>query len=110
MTSMSFLMTGESAPFRPADTCPVVKGPHGHAPEKESFMVADAATADQSAAVRLVLWRCQFCGVLIAGVGHAGVPVDRPGHGIHSQAFTWLEESVALLSEEEDKDDYPDAQ
>jgi hypothetical protein len=89
---MTFLMTGTAAPFRPAGTCPVTAGPHQGTPERGAFLVADAATADGSAAVRLALWRCGLCGSLLAGLGLPDVPLDSaPGTGVHCQEFTWLE-------------------
>src|SRR5215472_1633113 len=61
-----------------------------------SWMVADAATADGTAAVRIALWRCAACGVLLIGVGRPDADPDAgPGSGIHAQEFTWLEDARA---------------
>ena len=98
MPSAAFLMTGAATPFRPAEPCPVMAGPHHARPDRQSFLVADVVTRDGTARARVAAWRCAECGVLLIGIGQAGIPVDtEPGTGVHSQEFTWLQETVALL-------------
>lgn len=96
MPGQAFLMTGMGASFRPAGPCPVMDGPHCAPDDDGSWMVADAATRDQSATVRLVLWRCRFCGVQVTGIGHTGVLQPGQGEGVDVQEFTWLEAAPAL--------------
>lgn len=112
MPSQAFLMSGMGASFRPAAPCPVMNGPHCAPDEDGSYMVADAATGDHSAAVRLVLWRCRFCGTLLAGLGRAddGPVQSGYGTGIDVQEFTWLEETVTLLSARRDPGNGQEAQ
>jgi len=63
-----------------------------HQGNPDSFLLADAAVKDGSASVRLVLWRCVYCNILLAGLA----PADGdPGIG---QAFTWAEQVVTELS------------
>ena len=96
MPPEAFLMTGSAVPFRPAAACPVTGGPHHGGGGDGSWMVADAATADGTAAVRIALWRCAACGVLLIGVGRPDADPDAgPGSGIHAQEFTWLEDARA---------------
>lgn len=98
MPPEAFLMTGAATPFRLAEPCPVMQGPHCGPVEEGSFLVADAVTRDRSASIRVALWRCQFCGVLMIGLGQTGPALDGPpGTGVHIQEFTWLEEPAALL-------------
>jgi hypothetical protein len=103
MPSEVFLMTGLAAPFIPAEPCPVLDGPHARSPEEGSYMVADAATRDRSAAIRIALWRCGYCGVLLTGIGHqsgrlTGNRADRANTAeVDAQEFTWLQEQVTLL-------------
>jgi hypothetical protein len=96
----AFRMSGMGASFRPAGACPVMNGPHAAPGSERGFMVADAATADGTASARLVLWRCQFCGTLLTGIGRSDVPVGdgAPGTGAAGQEFTWLEENVPALA------------
>ena len=64
-------------------------------PDNENFLVADAATKDASAAVRIAIWRCQHCGMLLVGIGRQDGALDADmGEGVHAQRFTWLEEIV----------------
>lgn len=101
MPPEAFMMTGGASPFRVADACLVTQGPHIAPREQGAFLVADAATRDRSATVRVVAWRCQFCGVLLVGIGRTDAPIDsEPGSGVHLQEFTWLEEDVVLLDEQ----------
>ncbi len=102
-------MSGEAAPFRAAGPCPVTRGPHCADPE--SYLVADAAVRDRSAAVRLAVWRCQYCGTLLAGIGRPrGVLDGSPGSRaeVDAQEFTWLEEAVTLLNAPEVTDGHHD--
>lgn len=95
MPPEAFMMTGGATPFRVAESCPVMNGPHIAPRKNGSFIVADAATRDRTATVRVVAWRCQFCGLLLVGVGHTDSLVDaEPGNGVHVQEFTWLEQDV----------------
>jgi hypothetical protein len=95
----AFRMSGMGASFRPAGACPVMNGPHVAPVQERGFMLADAATADGTASARLVLWRCQFCGTLLTGIGRSDVPVGdgEPGTGAAGQEFTWLEENLPAL-------------
>ena len=90
MPGQAYAMSGMGASFRPAGRCPVMAGPHCMPEAAVSFMVADAATADRTAGVRLVLWRCRFCGTQLTGTGQLGEDAD-------VQEFTWLEEAPVLL-------------
>ncbi len=96
MPGQAFLMSGMGASFRPAQACPVMNGPHvGPDPgDAGGILVADAATRDGLSAVRVVLWRCRFCGTQLTGLGRADIPAD---DGLGTQEFTWLEEAVAVL-------------
>src|SRR5215472_8297566 len=98
MPPEAFLMTGSAVPFRPAAACPVTGGPHTGDGGDGSWMVADAATADGTAAVRIALWRCAACGVVLIGVGRPDADPDAGRcSGIHSQEFTSLEEARAWV-------------
>lgn len=100
MPSAAFLMTGAAMPFRLAEPCPVMSGPHHGKPDREAFLIADVATRDRTAVVRVASWRCEACGVLLVGIGRPDAAVDaEPGAGIHNQEFAWLEESVVLLND-----------
>lgn len=102
MPGHAFLMSGMGASFRPAGPCPVMNGPHCAGTDDGAFMVADARTGDGSAAVRVALWRCRFCGALLAGLGRPedGAAAAGPGEGIDVQEFTWLEEAAVLRAPE----------
>jgi hypothetical protein len=98
MPTEAFLMTGAATPFRQAEPCPVLDGPHGRSPEDGSYLVADATTRDGSAAVRIAVWRCSYCGVLVTGIGRLTGNLSLTGSRenrmlIDSQEFTWLEET-----------------
>ena len=101
----AFLMTGAAAPFTLAEPCPVMDGPHCGNPEVSAFMVADATTRDGTATIRVVMWRCRYCGVLVTGIGHPrGNPdssrADRVNTAaVDAQEFTWLQEHIALLGQ-----------
>ena len=81
----ALMSLGSPDAFRPAGSCPVASGwSRGeympHQGDADSFLVADARTADGTAAVRLAAWRCVHCGALLAGVARAGgiAPAPRP--------------------------------
>jgi hypothetical protein len=100
MPPMTFLtaMPAEYVPdavFRGAAECPGSSDLMHHGiPDRGSFAVADMVTADGAASVRVALWRCGFCGRVLAGVGRAGPALDGPpGTGVHAQPFAWLEET-----------------
>jgi hypothetical protein len=81
---------GGGGPFRPAGSCPVAEslgsGAYmSHAGNPGSHLVADASTRDGTAAARIVLWRCVYCGSLLAGLGSADSEPD------DDQEFTWME-------------------
>jgi hypothetical protein len=103
MPGFAYRMSGGGASFRPARSCPVSAGPHV-APldaDEGALVMADVVTADRAVGVRVVLWRCQYCGIQLAGLGRADVPVGdgTPGTGVDVQEFTWLEEApVPLLA------------
>jgi hypothetical protein len=92
---MSFLMSGESAPFSPAEPCTVTDGPHYGDEDQRRFLVADATTRDGAASARIVIWRCRFCKVLLVGIGRTDVSLDRESGNFdaYGQEFTWLQES-----------------
>jgi hypothetical protein len=101
---MSFIAVMPGGPFRPAKSCPAMKDmpgeyfSHHGMPDNEKFLVADAATKDASAAVRIVTWRCQHCGVQLVGIGRQDGDLDADmGEGVHAQRFTWLEEIVTKV-------------
>jgi hypothetical protein len=88
---------GAGGAFRPAQSCPVAEtlgsGAYiSHQGDEDSYMIADAATRSGLAAIRIVLWRCVYCGSLLAGLGRA----DSEPRA--DQEFTWLEERVAQLA------------
>lgn len=90
---------GAGGDFRPAQSCPVAEslgsGAYmSHQGDEDSYMIADAATRNGLAAVRIVLWRCVYCGILLAGLGHAA------GEPRADQEFTWLEEKIPQLSDD----------
>jgi hypothetical protein len=96
-------MSGMGASFRPARSCPVMGGPHVAPLDRSegALVVADVATSDRAIGVRVVLWRCQYCGIQLTGLGRMDVPVGdgSPGTGLDVQEFTWLEEApVPLLA------------
>lgn len=96
---MSGLGTGGA--FRPAQSCPVAEalgsGSYmSHQGDEDSYMIADAATRDGRAAVRIVLWRCVYCGILLAGLGHAD------GEPRGDQEFFWAEEKITQLGGDDD--------
>jgi hypothetical protein len=96
-------MSGLGTSFRPARSCPVLPGPHVAPLDRSegALVVADVVTRDASVRVRVVLWRCQYCGIQLTGLGRADLPVGdgTPGTGIDVQEFTWLEEApVPLLA------------
>lgn len=81
---------GAGGEFRPAQSCPVAEtlgsGAYmSHVGDEDSHMVADASTRDGTASVRIVLWRCVYCGALLAGLG----TTDSEPRA--DQEFTWLE-------------------
>jgi len=87
---------GSEGSFKLAGSCPVAaQGASGeympHQGDAGSFLVADAQTRDGTASVRLALWRCVHCGLLLTGVARA-----EGGPGA-AQSFTWLEEPAVLL-------------
>lgn len=82
--------------FRLAESCPVAEslgsGSYmSHQGNPDSHMIADASTRDGTAAVRIVLWRCVYCGTLVAGLGSA------EGEPSGDQEFTWMEQKTALI-------------
>lgn len=90
MPALAYAMSGMGASFRPAGPCLVVRGPHCKPDDDGSYMMAEAATRDRTAGVRLVLWRCRFCGTQLTGVGRLGEDAD-------TQEFTWLEDAAVPL-------------
>ena len=90
---------GPGEGFRPAGGCPAASqwSPHGeympHQGDAGSFLVADARTGDGTAAIRLALWRCVYCRMLLTGIARADGDPDA------AQQFTWFEEEIALISE-----------
>jgi hypothetical protein len=101
MPGNAYRMSGGGTSFRPARACPVSAGPHVAPLDRSegALVVADVTTRDASVGVRVVLWRCQYCGTQLTGLGRAGLPVGdgRPGIGLDVQEFTWLEEAPAPL-------------
>jgi len=91
MPGQAFAMSGMGASFRPAGPCPVMRGPHCMPDGDGSYMVADAATRDGTAGVRVALWRCRYCGTQLTGIGRLGENAD-------VQEFTWLEEAYVPLA------------
>ena len=76
-------------------------GPHHGPTYPKSFLVADAATTDKTASVRVAVWCCAPCGALLVGLGKTGPRLDGPpGTGVHVQEFTWLEESPVPLKDQ----------
>jgi len=88
---------GAGGEFRPAQSCPVAEslgsGAYmSHQGDDGSYMIADASTRDGKAAIRIVLWRCVYCGTLMAGLGSAD------GEPRADQEFTWLEQKIPQLA------------
>ena len=103
MPGNAYRMSGMGASFRPARACPVMAGPHVAPAENDegALVIADVVTRDASVGIRVALWRCRYCGIQLAGLGRADVPVGdgTAGTGIDVQEFTWLEEApVPLLA------------
>jgi hypothetical protein len=99
----AYRMSGMGASFRPARACPVTTGPHVAPLDRSegALVVADVTTRDASVGVRVVLWRCAYCGIQLTGLGRNDAPVGdgSPGTGLDVQEFTWLEEApVPLLA------------
>jgi hypothetical protein len=93
----SLMSLGAEGAFRPAGSCPVASqwadGEYmAHQGDAGSFLVADARTRDGSASVRLALWRCVHCGMLLTGIAHAD------GDPAATREFTWLEDARAVVS------------
>jgi hypothetical protein len=101
MPGNAYRMSGMGTSFRPARSCPVLPGPHVAPAENDEgpLVVADVATRDGTVGVRVVLWRCRFCGIQLTGLGRMDVPVGdgSPGTGLDVQEFTWLEEAPVPL-------------
>lgn len=88
---------GAGGEFRPAQSCPVAgslgSGAYmSHQGDEDSYMIADASTRDGRAAIRIVLWRCVYCGTLMAGLGRADCEPRA------DQEFTWLEQKIVQLA------------
>jgi hypothetical protein len=103
MSGFAYRMSGLGASFRPARPCPVMNGPHIAPGDRAegALVLADVITADASVGVRVVLWRCRYCGIQLTGLGRADIPPGdgSPGTGIDVQEFTWFEEApVPLLT------------
>jgi hypothetical protein len=103
MPGNAYRMSGGGTSFRSARPCPVTAGPHVAPLDRSegALVVADMVTRDRSAGVRVVLWRCQYCGIQLTGLGRADIPVGdgAPGTGLDVQEFTWMEEApVPLLA------------
>jgi hypothetical protein len=82
-------MTGGGDDYLPAGGCPEASERFGngefmaHQGDPGSFLVAEARVKDGSAAVRVTVWRCVFCGATLVGLG---VPDEELGR----QDFTWF--------------------
>jgi hypothetical protein len=90
------LRVGGGNAFRLAQGCPVASrwgsGEYvAHQGDANGFLLADARTRDGTAAIRLALWRCVHCGMLLTGIAQAEGDPDS------TQDFTWMEETVVLL-------------
>ncbi len=102
MPQATFVMSGSASPLRLAEPCPVARGPHNANLDDGAYLVADVAVRDGTAKVRLALWRCARCGVMLVGVG----PLCGTMNGgadraeVDAQEFTWLEETVAAVGAE----------
>lgn len=102
MPQSSFVMSGSASPLRLAGPCPVTQGPHHANLDEGAYLVADVGVRDGTAKVRLALWRCARCGVMLVGAG----PVRGAMNGgydraeVDAQEFTWLEETVAVVGAE----------
>jgi hypothetical protein len=83
-------MVGGGDAYRPAESCPVASEKYGgggymsHMGDPSSFLVALAKVHDDSAAVRLSVWSCVFCGTTLVGLGDPDEPVG-------DQDFTWMQ-------------------
>lgn len=84
------LMVGGADDYLPAAGCSVASEKHGggeymaHQGDQQSFLVAEARVKDGSAAVRVAVWKCVFCGTVLVGLGDPLAPLDQ-------QDFTWME-------------------
>lgn len=84
------LMVGGGDGYMAAGSCPVASEKYGngadlvHQGDPGSFLVALASVKDGSAAVRLALWRCVFCGSTLVGLGD-------PEEELGGQDFAWFE-------------------
>lgn len=88
-----FLIVGGAAPFVPAEGCPVATEQFGggaymaHQGDRDSFFIADVRVRDDSAAVRVVVWRCVYCGRVLAGLGSTAP------ENLAEQDYAWMEEA-----------------
>ncbi len=100
MPTHAFVMSGSASPLRLAEPCPMARGPHQANLDDGAYVVVDAAVRDGTAKVRLALWRCLLCGIMLVGVGPPrGVMNGNDQAEVDEQEFTWLEEPVALLGD-----------
>ena len=99
MPTHAFMMSGSASPLRLAEPCPVARGPHHANLDEGAYLVADVSVRDGTARVRLALWRCARCGVMLAGVGlpHGTLNGEADRAAVDEQEFTWLEETVMLV-------------
>ncbi len=98
MPTHAFIMSGSASPLRLAEQCPVAFGPHYANLDDGAFLVVDASTRDGTAKVRLTLWRCLLCGVMLVGVGPPrGAMNGNDQAEVDEQEFTWLEEVVPVV-------------
>lgn len=85
-------MVGGCENYVLAESCPVASKKFGnggymsHMGDPGSFLVALASVKDGSAAVRISLWRCVFCGNTLVGLGDPEEPVG-------GQDFSWFEKA-----------------
>ncbi len=84
------LMVGGGDDYLPAGGCPVAGEKYGngeyiaHAGDPDSFLVAEARVKDNSASVRIAVWKCVFCGTTLVGLGV-------PEEPLNAQDYTWME-------------------
>lgn len=86
-------MVGGDEEFVPAKGCPVAMRqfadgeyfPHNGDPDR--FLAAEVQVHDGSAKIRLALWRCVYCGVMVVGLGDTKAAIT-------SSQMTWFEEKA----------------
>jgi hypothetical protein len=98
MAASQYLMVGGGDAFVPARGCPVAMEKYGngqyfpHHGDSSRFFAGEVRVRDDdSATIRLAVWRCVYCGVTLVGIGNTYEPE------VTDTELTWFEEHVNLI-------------